>query len=738
MAGIVTLFNEWAIRVVVPLSLGAHVVVTLLASVRRRQGLGVPTGVLWLAYQLADWATPYALSKLSLLSTPRDQRIIALWVPFLLAHFAGPDNIAAYSLEDDKLSGRKVVSTLSQAFGAPYALYWQVYMGSDQALLWASVVMVFVSFAKCLLKAWAFRKAGFAQIRSATEDHQPMCFSIIQAHGGKLNDEKALLLAHQLLHITKAAFADFSVDNRDDRLRKHPMLEGLFHGAGRRQEDAGWHNMCKVVEMELSLMYDILYTKAAVIHTWLGYFVCAASPVATATVGVLFWLYRKDGHRRVDVYITYCLVVVTFLLDVRWLLRAAASTWAYAFFNARPASWLRHHVFCSGKWHCLRRAIVSLDPRQLLLQEQRASYRLWSGTIGSYNLFDDCTDQYTRNPLSKLVKVVAPEDTWADYEYYSWKGFQLGQLGCKGQHVIRKLLFDQIRATLKKAFPRDKPKVHEDEKSAEKPPIALAPLQSLANDQKTYRDRRKLDAALGFVPEFQELILTLHVATDVFFLCNNQQLLSQEQGEYKKAIQVVSNYMAFLTAARPDMLPGLMLRSLYSVTRRTLLDIREHGCGSSRKDKQQLARCLVQMEKPNKSGSEESDSDVYRSELYRQSGVLSDGIILAQVLQRMLKCRQDIKSIMEDLKMTDDKNPHSKDIIMFFFESLETKAIYDYECCDNIMAAMLKLILEMWVRMLIFVSIRCDRDSHAKQLGRGSDLTTIVWILVDHASVFLV
>ena len=63
--------------------------------------------------------------------------------------------------------------------------------------------------------------------------------------------------------------------------------------------------MYKVVDMELSLMYDILYTKAAMVHTWHGYAMRAASPFATSMAFMLFWFDSKQGQRMTDVLITY-------------------------------------------------------------------------------------------------------------------------------------------------------------------------------------------------------------------------------------------------------------------------------------------------------------------------------------------------------------------------------------------------------------------------------------------------
>jgi hypothetical protein len=57
------LVNEWTIRAVVLLSLGAHIVLVLFAGIRRREATGWRTPILWLAYQVANWAATYALSN---------------------------------------------------------------------------------------------------------------------------------------------------------------------------------------------------------------------------------------------------------------------------------------------------------------------------------------------------------------------------------------------------------------------------------------------------------------------------------------------------------------------------------------------------------------------------------------------------------------------------------------------------------------------------------------------------
>jgi hypothetical protein len=52
------------------------------------------------------------------------------------------------------------------------------------------------------------------------------------------------------------------------------------------------------------------------------------------------------------------------------------------------------------------------------------------------------------------------------------------------------------------------------------------------------------------------------------------------------------------------------------------------------------------------------------------------------------------------------------------------------------MPELLELVFNVWVDKLLYAGTRCSRESHAKQLSRGGELTTIVWILAEHAGPF--
>ena len=51
---------------------------------------------------------------------------------------------------------------------------------------------------------------------------------------------------------------------------------------------------------------------------------------------------------------------------------------------------------------------------------------------------------------------------------------------------------------------------------------------------------------------------------------------------------------------------------------------------------------------------------------------------------------------------------------------------------------MVMFLFYMWVELLLYVSHRGSRESHAKKLSEGGELTTIVWLMVEQASKFYI
>jgi hypothetical protein len=169
-----------------------------------------------------------------------------------------------------------------------------------------------------------------------------------------------MLRAHAVFGICKSAMVDSS-ENPDSYVAC--ILGNL------KENEMGY--MWTLMEMELSLMFDILYTKAAVVHTLSGYCIHLVSPVAVVASILLFQLYFREGrHSTADIVITYILLGGAFLMEMTSLVSALLSTWTFSFLCTTRWSTLRHAGLCSGRWHRLRRMALSL--RRLALSTRIA------------------------------------------------------------------------------------------------------------------------------------------------------------------------------------------------------------------------------------------------------------------------------------------------------------------------------------------------------------------------------
>lgn len=233
-----------------------------------------------------------------------------MWAPFLLLH------LAAYELEDNKRWKRSSLILLAHALGAGYVLYKNISSGGNFFWL-AAVFMAVVGLVKSCEKILALRRASLSIIRDSvkTETSTKCTFSSLDYEPPPAKDDEEFFKkrGHALFHVCKYAMVDSSVDYVPGRL-----LESFTdHGTSYR-----W----QLIEMELSLMYDILYTKAAVVHTLHGYCIRVASSLAVATSLLLFRFSNKAGYSRVDVAITYTLLGGALHLETTSLLSALFST----------------------------------------------------------------------------------------------------------------------------------------------------------------------------------------------------------------------------------------------------------------------------------------------------------------------------------------------------------------------------------------------------------------------------
>ncbi|CAM0942645.1 unnamed protein product [Alopecurus aequalis] len=653
--GIVQLWTNSGIQIVVLLSFTFQVFLFFFAGIRRRHNVSPVLAVLlWLVYLLADTTAIYALGHLSY-STPH--KLSAFWAPLLLVHLGGPDSITAYTIDDSRLWLRHLLTLVVQTMGAAYVLYKYVTSASSAGtlLLPASVLMFTVGVLKYGERTWALRCGSLEGIKSRiTHIKDPgFGYSIGESLKKKLlhqkddNDEELLVLAHSRLSNCVKCFAGSYVWITDNT----PDLYYL---------DDGDANIYKVMEMQLSLMYDILYTKAWVIHTWYGYCTRVVSLVATIVTLLLFSFSNKNGYMRVDVRITYFLLAGALALDIISVLTTIGSIWMCAWLG----SFKRTHLLVN----------VLKFFRRLVRAESK---RRRSIPIGQYNLFHFCTRDKTELG-SKATKRMGLEKWWISKH-------------CVCTADISKT---SIPGLLLETMPKLDPEYSRG--------IQILERSGVGTEQAGW-----CHWSLSLNLEFGKSVLIWHLATDIY-LTKSKEI--GRQGQLAKVVQMLSNYMMFLLVTKPDMLPGYIDVTWLDRTRESLED--------------ELSENQENTESPKKWWG-------MLKNLFRNDG--PNGSRIQQIEQLASNFRSRFLSDYEgkwEYAPSEREKARSKTYWRADVHATELAA--EFLHLESRVPDFLDLIIRVWLEMLFYAAGRCGPESHARQLGRGGEFITVVWLLTQH------
>ncbi|XBI85997.1 hypothetical protein VPH35_094034 [Triticum aestivum] len=376
---VVRVWKDWSIQILVVTSFLLQLVLLAGGGIRRRSSSGVLMALLWLSYLMADNIAVYALGHMTLESRPRDAGLVAFWATFFLLHLGGQDTIiTAFSMEDNQLWRRHLLTLMVQASGAGYALYRYTIPGT-WTLVSATIVMFIVGFIKYGERVWALQRGNTNNFHLGRAEMD--------------REEVILPHAHYMFYFCKGAFANVNRLNRFSDITHRFRQIRLPYRC-----DLGLYDL---VEAELSLLYDLFYTKAQVVHTWQGYLIRAISLLGT--VGAFLLFRRDDGkgaYNKVDISITYLLLVGAIILETTSVLRVAGSTW------------MRNYLHRRG-WHRTSAMVVCL--RRLLKVGRQ---RKWLHSIGQHNVLDYRTRKQTKRrnrivkamPLQKIAINTAVDD----------------------------------------------------------------------------------------------------------------------------------------------------------------------------------------------------------------------------------------------------------------------------------------------------------------------------------------
>uniref|UniRef100_A0A0D9WUR7 DUF4220 domain-containing protein n=1 Tax=Leersia perrieri TaxID=77586 RepID=A0A0D9WUR7_9ORYZ len=666
--GAVRLWNEWGVQVLVLLSFALQVFLLIFGGIRRHSSSSVLMFFLWSSYLLADSTAIYTLGHLSVDGTSDKHELVAFWAPFLLLHLGGPDNITAYALEDNTLWLRHLQTLAVQVLGAVYVIYTYIASnGSD--LLLASISMFIAGLLKYGERIWALKCGNISSIRSSisTRKFKTDPYELL-ALG--TSEEELLLGAHSQFDICKGVFADII-------MLPNPSL--LSRSKRRSVISYLGENLYKLVEMELSLMYDFLYTKAAVIHTWYGFCIHFISLFGTATTFLLFQINisssRGNGYSREDVIISYILLVGALVLEIISVCRALLSTWTCSLLHRRGRGW---------EWPL---HIITSFSRRV----HPASRRLWSGSIGQYNLFHLCT-RNTNEIGSRLAMRLGLQDWW-NMVHFSGEFSRTSSFSIQD---LKKLVLQALQDKEQALQYKDK-----ETDSNSRGSFILKSMEA-------YEDFARWSVNI----DFDESILVWHIATEVYL----RKSKATHAKELTEATEVLSNYMMFLLVVKPSMLPGAARHNIHLASCEQI----QGQCCMSFGDKE---------ENPMAASPISWNPYCMIKELLHHDGPNCSSIPRRKKLAEMVWSSSQFA-----LGSVRAPNPHGESIrdSANMYAVLLANELLNIELRWQEERDTLELILGVWVEMLLYAANHCSQESHARQLSNGCEFITIVSLLAHH------
>ncbi|XAR65557.1 hypothetical protein NMG60_11009717 [Bertholletia excelsa] len=375
------LWNAWDVRVLALLSLSLQIILYIFGSRRKYMVSFWINTVVWVGYLMADWGATITLSKLSdVLQDPGYDKsnsgnaaLHGLWAPLLLVHLGGPDTITAYSVEDNQLWPRHWISLFVQAAVALYAilLSWRVNF-------WISLLTfpaLVIGITKCGERAWVLMLAN-------RDENSNLVSGFHYKHGREAcsgRSTSALHLAYCRLAELKPFMEQYDL-NRDLYFRYRTGCE--------RTSADGWELM-ELMECELGLIYDLLYTKASVIYTRTGFILRCISLVCTVsvTVGFIWFVIHKENWKDdyiipiADIAVTGALVIGALVLETYATILSLSSDWT--------VTWTE----------------TMLDRPFRVFNERR-----WYNVMGQFNLREFCEEvEPLRSRWRKVIGRLMPE-----------------------------------------------------------------------------------------------------------------------------------------------------------------------------------------------------------------------------------------------------------------------------------------------------------------------------------------
>ncbi|GFP82756.1 hypothetical protein PHJA_000418700 [Phtheirospermum japonicum] len=654
---LIEFLNEWEIRVQIIVSLTLQILLITLGN-RRKYIFKIWIRItLWFAYLLADWVAIVSLgliSKNTLDECPKGEtnsnHLMWFWAQFFLLHLGGPDTITAYSLEDNELWLRHLVRLVVQTVLAFYIL--AVALPGPDYWLNISSMLVFIpgliKYGERLLALSAANSENFRDSMLTEPDAGPDYakfmeeFTLKKAEGYyvkadeveevpvpdqlydlPIDDKRLIHQAYELFLTFKCLFAEaiLSFQHLDSSRRYFRELnpERAF----------------AVVEVELGLVFDELYTKAPVVYNMRGFVFRMVTFSFTLFAFLIFtFLCEKSKFKKLDLIITYLLLGVAICLEIY-------------------ASWVWINSDWARNWMNGREKEKTLSSRIVGFFQRPDEKKRWSHKMAQQNLLEHCIVDEKDTVCVRIQKCLRRVTKLIRIHNYLEKHWYKTFVDVTPK--LKELIFEELDSYHTRI---NSHKALWDRRGS----LALDKYKSVRLDWNQEA-------------EFDRRVLLWHIATDVCYSLENWGE-SQENVEIPELSKNISDYMLYLLIACPYMLPiGIGTIRFRDTCAEAKGFFKERNVGSCKvKACEKLLEVNTEIEPAKVKGD-------------RSKSVLFDACRLAKSLRKVEK------------------------------------------------GVRWEMISRFWIEVLAFAAAHCGGNHHARQLRKGGELLSHVWLLMAHLGI---
>ncbi|KAL3655198.1 hypothetical protein CASFOL_000984 [Castilleja foliolosa] len=533
---LIKFLDEWEIRVQIILSLTLQILLITLGNRRKYISKIWIRITLWFAYLLADWVAIVSLGVISKntldecqTGEPNSNQLMWFWAQFFLLHLGGPDTITAYSLEDNELWLRHLVGLVVQSGLALYILVVSL-PGPDLWLNFSSVLVFISGLIKYGERTLALSAANSENFRDsmlteadAGPDYAKFMeeFTLKKAEGYyvevdeveevpvpdelydlPIDDKRLIHQAYELFLTFKCLFAEaiLSFQHRD---RSRQYFQEL------KPERA-----FVVVEIELGLVFDELYTKASVVYNVRGSVFRTITFSFTLFAFLAFtFLCEKSKFKKLDLIITYLLLVVAICLEIYGCWVLINSDWARNWLNVREKE-------------------KTLSSRIVRFFQRPNGKKRWSHKMAQHSLLSHCVVDERDEVYGKIRKFLFRVPKLVRIHNYLEKHWYKTFVDITPK--LKELIFEELDS-----------------------------YHTRINSRTSLWDRRgslalekygAVSLSWNEEAEFDQRVLLWHIATDICYYLG-KRYETQENEEIPELSKNISDYMLYLLIACPAMLP---------------------------------------------------------------------------------------------------------------------------------------------------------------------------------------